>query len=280
MKSITLIVIAILTFGTCSLNAQKHKDGFAYKEGERLRYVVSYRAKLIKDAEMGEVEIAVSKDVVNDVPTIKVKAYARVIGAFRWFFKLDDYYTSWFDCRTGLPVKSEANLREGGWRFDSWYTYDWSGMKSHNRLRNPKWDADRHKEVDLVRGAMDGVSLFYTLRSSDLTTYRVNEERVLNLLLDDTVKQIKYKYFGPETITVKDIGEVKTLKFSCQLITSQGSFEDGTEFFLWISDDPNRVPIYVESPIKVGSIRVRLIGCENLKYPQQSVFREKLKHAG
>ena len=33
------------------------------------------------------------------------------------------------------------------------------------------------------------------------------------------------------------------------------SFTDGSEFTLWISDDQNKIPLYIESPIRVGSIQ-------------------------
>ncbi|MFQ9504899.1 MAG: DUF3108 domain-containing protein [Alistipes indistinctus] len=65
-----------------------------------------------------------------------------------------------------------------------------------------------------------------------------------------------------------------TLKFVCELATSSGeSFKDGSEFYLWISDDLNKIPLYLESPIRIGSVRVRLLDASNLKYPLTSKIK-------
>ena len=42
----------------------------------------------------------------------------------------------------------------------------------------------------------------------------------------------------------RGLGGVNTLKFSCQLVNDVAdSFEEGSEFFVWISDDgSNKVP--------------------------------------
>ena len=56
-----------------------------------------------------------------------------------------------------------------------------------------------------------------------------------------------------------------------QLGTSEGfSFTDGTVFTIWISDDENKIPLYLESPVRIGSINAYLSGYKGLKYPLKS----------
>lgn len=84
----------------------------------------------------------------------------------------------------------------------------------------------------------------------------------------------RYRFLGREVKNIRGTGKFRTLKFRCELATSTGeSFEDGSEFTIWISDDRNRIPLYVESPIRVGSIRARLISWKNLKYPLDSKIK-------
>ena len=249
-------------------------DGLAYGSGEELKYIVSYRAKLWPNTEMGIVTMETSSETVNSIPTLRIRANATMMGMFRWFYKLDDTYNTWISRQTLLSILSSADIREGDYRFSSYFNYDWDDMMVQSRYRNHRFPEDTHKKMALVEGCMDGVALFYTLRSSDMGTFALGEERVLNLLLEDTVRQIRYKYFGPEQKKIPGLGELNTLKFSCQLVTSSGSgFEDGSEFFLWVSNDRNKVPVYVESPIRVGSIRARLESYKNLKYPEDGVLQ-------
>lgn len=267
-------LIAVLLASVSVLRAEQPERALAYDAGESLRYVVSYHAKLLRNVEMGEVFISVEGDTINNRPALRIDAYARVMGTFRWFYKMDDYYYTWIDTETHKPILAQGRIREGNYRFRNDFVYDWDEMKSHNTWRNLKWEEDKTASVDLTEKSMDAVSLFYDLRSEDLDNYEIGEDKVLDLLLEDTIRHVRYTYLGQEVKKIRGLGEVETLKFSCQLATSQGeSFEDGSEFFVWISDDPNKIPVYLESPIKVGSVRATLTDYEGLKYPEESVLK-------
>lgn len=274
MKRGIIFLIMILAAATGSSQVKTPENALAYKPGEELVLIVSYRAKLWPNTDMGDVTMSVSEDRINSIPSLRIDAYAKVFGAFRWFYKLDDRYSSWICAETHKPLKSTADLREGNYRFSSTFNYDWNSNTSFNRWRRHTWANDKTKVVDLKDGAMDAMSAFYTLRSEDMSGFKEGESRIITLLLEDTVRHIEYKYLGREVMDVPKLGKVRTLKFSCQLATSQGeSFEDGSEFYLWVTDDPNKVPVYMESPIRVGSIRVRLDSYKGLKDPVNSVLK-------
>lgn len=44
---------------------------------------------------------------------------------------------------------------------------------------------------------------------------------------------------------------------------------------VWVSDDGNHVPLRIESPITVGSIKVDMMGYRNLRHPMQSMISFK-----
>ena len=91
---------------------------------------------------------------------------------------------------------------------------------------------------------------------------------------EDTIRRINYRLAGREVRNIKGVGKFRTLKFVCELATSSGeSLKDGSEFYLWISDDLNKIPLYLESPIRIGSVRVRLLDASNLKYPLTSKIK-------
>jgi hypothetical protein len=48
-------------------------------------------------------------------------------------------------------------------------------------------------------------------------------------------------------------------------------FEGGEKMTAWVSDDPNRLLLRVESPISVGSVKVDMISYKNLRYPLTSL---------
>ena len=65
---------------------------------------------------------------------------------------------------------------------------------------------------------------------------------------------------------MKGLGKVNAIKFSARLIAGE-VFKGDTDVMMWISDDDNKVPVYFESPILVGTASGRMSGYEGLKYP-------------
>jgi hypothetical protein len=49
-------------------------------------------------------------------------------------------------------------------------------------------------------------------------------------------------------------------------------FEGGEKMTVWVSDDENKIPLRVNTPITVGSIKVDLIGYKNLRHPFTSLI--------
>ncbi len=273
---LSILAFTLIVSAASAQTAKKATDKSAvYKSGETLEYIVSYRASMWPNTDMATVTMSVADDKVDSVPAFRITAYARVKGMFRWFYKLDDYYDSWLSKADLRTIKGTSELTEGSsYRFSGSLTYDWDSMKVTSRYRNHKNPTATVKTMQLPEGAMDAVSLLYNLRSSDIASYKPDDINSLNLVLNDTIRVIRYKYYGREVKDVSGLGKVKTLKFSCQLVTSEAeSFEEGSEFYVWISDDPNKVPLYIELPLKVGSARVRLSKYKSLKFPRESVLK-------
>ena len=112
------------------------------------------------------------------------------------------------------------------------------------------------------------------LRAADVASFREGEPATLQMVLEDTIRHLRYRYLGRETKKIRNMGKFRTLKFDCQLGSSQGySFTDGSVFTIWISDDENKIPLYIESPVKIGSINAYISGYKGLKYPLSSLIK-------
>jgi hypothetical protein len=49
-------------------------------------------------------------------------------------------------------------------------------------------------------------------------------------------------------------------------------FKGGEEMTIWITDDDNHIPVRIQTPIIVGTIKVDMVGFENLRYPLSSLI--------
>lgn len=70
---------------------------------------------------------------------------------------------------------------------------------------------------------------------------------------------------GRETVKTK-YGKFNAIKLK-PLLLKGNVFDGGEKMTIWVTDDANHIPVRVESPISVGSVKIDLMHYENLKYP-------------
>ncbi|MCC8034415.1 MAG: DUF3108 domain-containing protein [Rikenellaceae bacterium] len=254
------------TNGSSPLDKEKE---IAFSDNEKLTYIVSYSAALIPRVDAGEVVLRTSRTTVNSKPAYNIYANAKVLASFKSIFDLDDTYQSWLAADDLKPLKYSFRLREGKYRANCDYTYDWPSGKVKTHYHNLKKPEGRTTVISLKSRSYDAIALFYNLRCVDMGNFSVGGKYNLQMVLDDKIRTVTFKFLGREQRKIGKLGTFNTLKFSCTIATSSDSesFEDGSEFFLWVTDDKNRIPVYLESPIKVGSVKVTLTDYQNLKHP-------------
>ena len=77
---------------------------------------------------------------------------------------------------------------------------------------------------------------------------------------------------GRETIKVRGVGTVRTIKFSVKLI-SGNVFTGEEDLSVWITDDDNRIPVLFEAPILVGVASGRITDWSGLKHPFSALMK-------
>ena len=87
---ILIFFISILCFG---------QDQSPYKNGEWLNFKLSYSGWI----KAGKASLTLKEDKLNEL--YHVKAIGKTTGPIKWFFKVEDYYQSYFSNKTGLPKK-------------------------------------------------------------------------------------------------------------------------------------------------------------------------------
>lgn len=244
-----------------------------YHPGEELHYRVSYRARLFPNTEVATVVIKTDHEAIDERQHYRVRGHGKTLPTYRLFFPLDDLYTIHVDTATLRTRRFASDIHEGDYTFRSHYDYDWEQLKvstwSQSRQRTP-----HEFTLALTERSMDPISLFFNMRTADSELFDTGEELRLEMVLEDTVRHLRLRYLGREVKKIRSMGKFRTLKFACQLGTSEGySITDGDEFYIWISDDRNRIPLWLESPIRIGSIQAYIVDLKGLKYPLESKIK-------
>ncbi|HPI54618.1 MAG TPA: DUF3108 domain-containing protein, partial [Chitinophagaceae bacterium] len=90
------------------------------------------------------------------------------------------------------------------------------------------------------------------------------------IFLDDEVFPVHIRYLGKQQITTK-FGTFRTIKFKPKLI--QGTlFKGGEQMTVYVTDDDNKIPVLIETPILVGTIKVELDKATTGRHPFNGKF--------
>ncbi len=157
------------------------------------------------------------------------------------------------------------------------YHYYWNAPepKIDAMVYSSKRDTS-YLELPLTPCTFDLPALFYFARNMDFSKVEPNKKYPMTFAIDDDIYNVHFILYGPETIRVKGIGTVKTIKFAAQLLKGE-VFKSDTDMFIWVSADDNRLPVYFEAPLFVGKATGRLLNYEGLKYPFTSLIEAEEK---
>lgn len=267
MRRITLI-LALLWCSALTASAQ------LYVPGETLHYRMSYKAKFFPNTEVANVVMQTSEATLDGMPAYKVHGYGETAKAFSWILPVKDAYTIWIDPVTLRTRRFDSNLHEGDYTFRSTYIYDWHNLNVHTRWQS-RQRAERFKTMQISEHSMDPLSLYFNLRTVSDEDIKEGYAKDLEMVLEDTVRYLSFRFDRREVKRIRGLGRFNTLRFRCKIATSTATaFRDGTEFVVWISDDRNKIPLYIESPIKVGSVCAYLSDYEGLRYPLESFIKK------
>ena len=245
-----------------------------FGQGEELLYNVSYRAALIPPINIMRVSIRTFDETLGGMRQFHIVGNGRTTGGVKGIFELNDTYHAWLDGTTLLPSRTTSDIREDSYRLSTTYTYDWNTMTVSNVRRNPRWEADRRATIPLKKNSGDALSLLYRLRAIDPGSLTPGGANELELVLSEDSKPIVFRFIGREEVKIRKIGKFRALKFTCTMATSDGStYEEGMTFTAWISDDANKIPLMVESPIRIGRVSVTLADGFRTLHPLTSLVK-------
>jgi len=261
MKKITLFLAFVLM--TTSLSAQESFCGLsnrAFKSGEKVTFKVYYNMGIIWSA-AGIANFTVKDGKYKGKDVYHIVGEGKTLKSYEWFYKVDDRYESWIDKETLLPLKFYRNVSEGDIKFNSIALFDHENQKVFTD----------DKSFNTPKCIQDVLSTIYYARNIDYDKYQPGSKIPFSMFLDDKVYNLYIRYMGKEKIKTK-YGVFNTIKIKPLLI--EGTiFKDGDKMTVWVSDDKNHIPVRVDSPILIGSIKVDLVEYSNLKYPLTSPIR-------
>lgn len=261
-KALLILVSGVLFSAAQAQNDFCGTGNKCVQAGEKLNYKVFYNLSALWVA-AGEANFTTRQETLNGRPVFHITGDGQTYKSYDWIFRVRDKYETFLDAETLLPQKFIRNVDEGGYKFTNNVTFDQSRKKAYSNK----------KTFDVPQCVQDVLSTIYYARNIDYNKYKPGAKIPFSMFLDDAVYNLYIRYIGKQKIKTK-YGTFNAIKITPLLIKGT-IFKGGEDMVVWVSDDNNHIPLRIDSPILVGSIKVDMMGYSNLKYPLSSLVKKK-----
>ncbi len=228
----------------------------AFQNGETLKYKVKYGFLTAAEATL---QVAKTDVRFDSNPAYHLIVQGSTSGTFDIFYKVRNRYDSYIDQKNYTPYLFTESIREDKYtRTDKarFYQDEQKVVAKKGTFKSP------------VAQTFDLISAYYFARNLDLSNSNPGDEFSLNYFLDDEVSPLTIQYLGKEVIKT-NLGRIRCLKFSPSIKPGR-IFKRGSNLYLWITDDANRIPVKAQAEIIVGSLTFEIASVNGLKQPLEA----------
>jgi len=242
-------------------NDECYTENTSFTEGEKVVYKVYYNWNFVW-LSAGEVTFEVSESESE----YRIAATGRTYSSYEWFFKVRDYYYTYIDKETLLPNTFIRDVEEGNYTLYDKVKFDQNSEKGTS-YRGKTQEVAKLQSFEFENCIHDMLSLIYKMRNINYDQMGEGESIPAKMFLDMKTYELDIRMKGRESKKwVRGLGYFDTFLISPELIAGE-VFDEDAQMNIWVSDDANRVPLIIESPVSVGSVKVVLKDYNGLKHP-------------
>ena len=212
-----------------------------------------------------------TKEIYLGKQSWHLKSTGKSFPSYDVLFKVRDYYDSWIDPETFQTYNFKRYIYEGKYTLLNtlWFDQQTRRIISNTKSNNNPMRTDT---LRMRNCAFDMLASIYYTRTLDFTDFRPDVKKKVTVLNDDAYYDIYIRYIGREVVETTDGKHYKCIKFAAKMV--QGTIFKGEEDVLvWVTDDANRIPVYVEAKIIVGTVKAYLKEAKGLRNPMTSLIK-------
>ena len=221
--------------------------------GEKLTYQIFWGPFVVGRATL---EVA-GIEKVDDHNCYHLIAKAKTSGLAEWLFAVDSTAESWFDCDGLFTRKYRQNRSEGKHLINDETHYDYVRRESvtTNHVKN------RVKRTSLERPVQDVVSSLYFVRAQKLM---LDAEQSFTVNAANTNYVVTIRPDQRKELWVRPLGNVQALRLEPSPTLKIVSSNKG-RMWVWVSDDERRLPLLLNSELKIGKAKLVLFSIASSK---------------
>ncbi|TAL59399.1 MAG: DUF3108 domain-containing protein [Bacteroidetes bacterium] len=233
----------------------------AFFSGEEIKYEISYNWGLIW-LDAGQVTFKVEMAEHKGIPCYKLSGIGGTYPSYDWIYKVRDRFECWVDTTTLKPFRYIRDVKEGGRTFYNECFFNYQKQKAYcvtlEKKKSPRMDT-----VPISLCSFDPLTMIYFSRNINYSKYTMNDTIPISLFLDNKIYPLYIRYLGKDKL--KMAGKTMScIKFS-PLLVAGTIFKGGEGMKVWATDDMNKIPLHVEAPIMVGTVKANVVSWKGLR---------------
>jgi hypothetical protein len=248
-------VISIFILGSIDIFAQTKRSSDLmplnqFHVGEYARYKIIYK---LSEAWVtaGYMSFEFSERAVDSQRHIVCIARGNTSPAFDIFYKVRDEYATVLEPIHFRPKFFLRRVSEGGFKIHNDFNFLQDSLKVIAEMQDTK-HPHRIDTLKIAWNTQDIVSAILYCRSLDYSKLDSGGQFQFPIFLDNELFQVGIKYLGKQEIST-EMGDYKCLVLQPLLLTGR-IFSEADKMRIYITDDDRRLPVYIESPLKVGKV--------------------------
>ncbi|NCO55534.1 MAG: DUF3108 domain-containing protein [Bacteroidetes bacterium CG02_land_8_20_14_3_00_31_25] len=232
--------------------SQSFLEKCSFKSGERISYNIMYNLGFIW-VNAGKVDFSVDSSQFQNKPVYIFKSAGTSYSSYDWIMKVREAFSSTAECKNLKPLKYIRKSIEGSYFASEIYEFDYIKNKLYTQIENSKTKLTCDTFV-LKNNALDLLTAIYVCRNIDFSKYKIEDKIPFLILLDNKYEPLGIKYLGTEKIQNRDGKQFNCLKFSATVVAGT-IFRKGENMKIWVTNDKNHLPVYIEANILVGTVK-------------------------
>jgi Protein of unknown function (DUF3108) len=234
----------------------------AFSSGEEIVYETSYNWGFVW-LDAGKVVFNVSKDTYKGISCYKASGTGGTYPSYDWIYKVRDRFECWMDTVSLKPYRYIRDVKEGGRTFYNECYFNYIKGKAYCITKEQK-KLPRLDTVPIGYCSCDPLTMIYYSRNADFSKCKVNDTIPISLFLDNKTYSLYLRYLGKDKLKTDNKSTWNCIKFS-PLLVEGTVFKGGEGMVVWASDDKNRIPLFVEAPIAIGTVKAKIVSWKGLR---------------
>lgn len=197
-----------------------------------------------------------SFEAKQDKGTITITSKVNSAPVISTIYKVDDYAKS--EVVNGKPLSFKIKQHEGRYRSNKETIFDTENKKIIflNHLKG-----ERYEHISILQTYWDVISGFYYIRNYP---FEVGKSFYVSIFDSNKFYNAEIKVIGKEKIKVSENWKTDTIIIK-PVLQSDGLFKRKGDILIWLSDDEKRIPVKVETSVKIGKIiaTIKTVETEN-----------------